>query len=167
MANTATIKVLVDDAALEKLVNKSQQTAKIIRGGFDIATGAAAVFGEKSAQAFEKLANQSIIVANTFNGIEDLVEGLGKSQGFLGLAQKIGIGKSAVEGFAAAIPGIGIAAAIAIPIITSLFENAQKSATVSAESISKVAEGYADEALAVNDLVVEYNTLGTAKERLS
>ena len=123
MANNVNIKVLVDDAALEKLTNKAQQSAKIIRGGFDIATGAAAIFGDKSAEAMEKLANRSILVANSFNGLEDLIEGLGKQEGFLKAAQKVGIGKEAVEGFAKALPGIGIAAAVVIPLVTEYWDD--------------------------------------------
>ncbi len=123
MANNVNIKVLVDDAALEKLTNKAQQSAKIIRGGFDIATGAAAIFGDKSAEAMEKLANRSILVANSFNGLEDLIEGLAKQEGFLKVAQKVGVGKEAVEGFAKALPGIGIAAAVVIPLVTEYWDD--------------------------------------------
>jgi hypothetical protein len=135
MANNVNIKVLVDDAALEKLTSKAQQSAKIIRGGFDIATGAAAVFGNQTAEAFEKIANRSIIVANTFNGLEDLIEGLGKSEGFLNLAQKLGVGKSAVEGFAAALPGIGIAASIVIPVVAEYWDDLKAAIDPATESI--------------------------------
>jgi hypothetical protein len=165
MANNVNIKVTVDDAALEKLVNKAQQSAKIIRGGFDIATGAAAVFGTKSAEAMEKLANRSILVANTFNGLEDLIEGLGKQEGFLKAAQKVGVGKEAVEGFAKALPGIGIAAAVALPLLSSLFENVSKKAVISAEDIAKVSKKFTEQKTQVDALVSEYNNSNTSLER--
>lgn len=172
MANNVNIKVLVDDAALEKLTSKAQQSAKIIRGGFDIATGAAAVFGNKTAEAFEKIANRSIIVANTFNGIEDLIEGLGKSEGFLNLAQKVGVGKSFVEGFAKALPGIGVAASIVLPLVTEYWDDiagaigiANNETLLNAEAIGKASEKFTSLKTDVDVLVTEYNKSNTSLER--
>jgi len=172
MANNVNIKVTVDDAALEKLTNKAQQSAKIIRGGFDIATGAAAIFGTKSAEAMEKLANRSILVANSFNGLEDLIEGLGKQEGFLKAAQKVGIGKQAVEGFAAALPGIGIAAAVVLPLVTEYWDDIASAIGISteqtllnSEAIGKAAEKFTSLKTDVEVLVSEYNNSNTSLER--
>ena len=81
MSNTATVKVKVDDKELQKLnetlkktagegfdriARSAQDTAKVIRRGFDIAIGAAAFFGDATKSEFEELANKSIILANTY-----------------------------------------------------------------------------------------------------
>jgi hypothetical protein len=142
MANNVNIKVLVDDAALDNLAKKANSSAKIIRGGFDLATGAAAVFGEQSAAAMEKLANRSILVANTMNGIEDLLDGIKENPAFLNLAQKAGVSKNAISGIASALPGIGLAIT-AVVAVWSLYEEAQ------ARALQKGREQAASAALSI------------------
>ena len=138
--NTATIKVKVDDKELkdlnkelnktagegfDRIAKSAQNTAKLIRGGFDIAIGASALFGEKTKSEFEELANKSIILANSFAGVGDVLEVVGGAGKAMGNAIFKGFqtASTGAKIFKVALAGIGLGTiAFAIDYVISNFE---------------------------------------------